>query len=285
MKKIRLYSPAKLNLFLKVTGKRPDGYHNLVTIFERINLCDEISFALNPKGEIRISCSHPDVPTDTTNIVYKAAQLLKTKHRVVQGVDIVIKKRIPVAAGLGGGSSNGATALMGLNRLWKLSLSKRQLLSYARVLGSDVAFFLHDCRWGLGTQRGDRVKALKIAAKLWHILVVPEIKVYSRQVFEAFNFRLTKKNDGVNILARALRNHDVPAIGSLLLNDLETTIVRLYPNLITVKNKLRELPTQGVAFSGSGPALFGLTKSQAQAKAIKTALAGHYARVFVVATF
>ena len=150
MRRIRLSSPAKLNLFLKVLNKRPDGFHNISTVFERIDLSDEILLKLNPSGGIRIDCVHPQVPGGPKNLVYQAAKLLRDDFRVKEGVDIYIKKNIPVAAGLGGGSGNAATVLKGLNELWELRLSRPQLLSYARRLGSDVAFFFMIVRglWG-----------------------------------------------------------------------------------------------------------------------------------------
>ena len=188
MSRIVLSSPAKLNLFLKVQNKRPDGYHNIVTVFERIDLADEIDFRSTSDGNIHIVCDHPDVPVGPKNLVYKAAQLLQQELRVDQGVKIKIKKRIPVAAGLAGGSSNAATALLGLNHIWKLNLSKAKLLSYTRKIGSDVAFFLHDSSWALGTERGDRIKKLNINTKLWHILVVPCIKMYSWKVYGSLSF-------------------------------------------------------------------------------------------------
>ena len=285
MSSLCLRSPAKLNLYLKVVNKREDGYHNLKTIFERINLFDDIELTLNQDGCIRILCDHPDVPLDSLNFVYKAAQLLKDDFALQEGVDISITKRIPVAAGLAGGSSNAATVLLGLNRLWKLDLNSRELLFYARTIGSDVPFFLYDCSWALGLGRGDKIKKLMFSIRLWHILVVPPLKMYSKDVFAALNLELTKQNDDGNILTRCLRNNDISALGNLLYNDLESTIVKLSPALHDLKKELLGMTARGVSFSGSGPAVFGLTQTQQEAEDMKAILQKHYKYVFAVRTF
>lgn len=325
MNSIRLKSPAKLNLLLKVINKREDGYHNLVTVFQRINLCDDIKMTVNKTGAIRICSSNPDLPRGPKNLIYRTARLLQKEFSVSLGVDVEIIKRIPIAAGLGGGSSNAAATLRGLNKIWNLHLSLRQLAALGERIGSDVPFFLYDYSWALGTERGNKIQKLSIRKKLWHILVVPRIKVYSREVFGALRLRqgpflapatspqsprkgvrraptniLTKAGDDVNILTpleksvkgqdfltgltRALRKGDLPRIGSLLSNDLETTIVRLHPNLSKIKNRLEILKAVGVVFSGSGPAVFGLAESSRQAHTLKAILSKKYAQVFAVCT-
>ncbi len=283
--RIVLRSPAKLNLFLKVLNKRPDGFHNIVTVFERINLSDELLFESNRGGALRIHCTHPHVPLGHKNLVFKAAQLLRKDFGINAGADITIKKRIPVAAGLAGGSSNAATALIGLNRLWRLHLSRKRLISYARQIGSDVAFFLHDCPWGLGTQRGDEIKELRIKAKLWHILVVPRLKMYSREVYEGLKLELTRKDDDVNIFIHHLGKNRLDEIGRLLVNDLERVIIRLCPNLECLRQRLKSLNTKGVVISGSGPAIFGITGTEKEAERIRKMLSKRFSQVFVVSTF
>ncbi|MBI3617241.1 MAG: 4-(cytidine 5'-diphospho)-2-C-methyl-D-erythritol kinase [Candidatus Omnitrophica bacterium] len=293
MRRIRLSSPAKLNLFLKVLNKRPDGFHNISTVFERIDLSDEILLKLNPSGDIRIDCVHPQVPGGPKNLVYQAAKLLRDDFRIKEGVDIYIKKNIPVAAGLGGGSGNAATVLKGLNELWKFRLSRPQLLSYARRLGSDVAFFLYDCPWALGTERGDFIQRLDIKTKLWHVLVVPCVKIYSGEVYgglglapapEAPRKMLTKRNDNASIFIHHLRRSDVAQIGRGLVNDLERVVLLLSPQLEKLEQRLKLLDTKGVMVSGSGPCVFAVVETQQQAKDIQRILSGRYSRVFVAKT-
>ncbi len=285
MNSLTLRSPAKLNLYLKVVNKRPDGFHNLKTIFERIDLHDDIRLVRNASGKISISCNHPHVPNGPKNLVYKTALLLKNDFGVRDGVHMTIHKRIPVAAGLAGGSSNAATVLQGLNKLWNLKLSRDQLVEYARKIGSDVAFFLYDCSWALGTGRGDVIQRLNVRAKLWHVLVVPRVKMLTPRVYRALNLKLTNSSDDVNILTRYLVKNDVQKVGSLLCNDLERPIVHLKPNLLKIKKKLQAMNVAGVAFSGSGPSLFSVVGSKNQADKIKAALKRRYSQIFVVKTY
>lgn len=293
MRRIRLASPAKLNLLLKVLHKRPDGFHNIITVFERIDLSDEIRLTPNSSGAIRIDCAHPQVPRGPKNIAYQAAKLLRDDFQIKEGVDIFIKKNIPVAAGLGGGSGNAATTLQGLNELWKLGLSRPQLLSYARRLGSDVAFFLYDCPWALGTGRGDFIQKLDVKVKLWHVLVVPCIKIYSGEVYGGLGLSpgpaaprkvLTKRSDNVSIFLRHLRRADVAQTGYRLVNDLERVVLLLFPHLKKLKQRLKSLDTKGVMVSGSGPCVFAVVETQQQAKDIQRILSRRFSRVFVAKT-
>ena len=139
MRCLTVRSPAKLNLVLDVLGKRPDGFHELRTIFERISLADQITLTRNKTNKISIRCAHPHVPLSQRNLALKAAMMLSRDFSILEGLDINIIKNIPVAAGLAGGSSNAAAVLLGLNRLWQIGLNNAQLVNYAACLGSDVA--------------------------------------------------------------------------------------------------------------------------------------------------
>lgn len=284
MKVLTLRSPAKLNLYLKVVRKREDGYHELVTLFERIDLADELRFQSNAAGRINIFCSDRDVPKGKKNLIVQAAHLLREHGRVSEGADIHLVKRIPVAAGLAGGSSNAATALMGLNRLWRLGLSREQLVDFGRRLGSDVPFFLYQTPWALGTGRGDRIRPLNLPVKLWHVLVVPRLKMYSREVFTTLNLQLTKTNDNVNILIHYLKKNNIMRAVDLLSNDLESSILQIRPNLFQVKERLLSSGVMGASFSGSGPAVFGIVSSRRQAEHVEANMGRHYTKVFAVKT-
>lgn len=282
-KSITLQSPAKINLYLRVKNKRKDGYHNIVTIFERIDLCDELTFSENRSGKILISCNRSDVPIGAKNLVHRVIRLVKERYNINKGVNVRLKKVIPVAAGLAGGSSNAATALLALNRLWQLKLDKEAMVELAKKIGSDVAFFIHQCSWGLGTGRGDQIQPLNISKKFTHILVVPCVKLYASEVYGALKFKLTAQKDNVNILIHHLENNNYD-VSSLMLNDLESPIIKLKPGLKALKKRLNSLGTQGVMISGSGPAVFGLTKDIQQATRLKRILERRYAQVFVVKT-
>ena len=284
MDRLTVQSPAKLNLILDVLGKRPDGFHELRTIFERISLSDEITLIRKKGGRIRISCTHPHVPLGPSNLVYKAAQMLAQEFSITEGLDINIIKNIPVAAGLAGGSSNAAAVLSGLNRLWQLSLNNAQLVSYAARLGSDVAFFLYNSSYALGTGRGEIIKPLDVKTKLWHLLVTPRVKMLTKEVFARLKLNLTNKKDSVNILLPFLRKGEVVRLAGALSNDLEPAILSLRPDFIYIKKKLLDAGAIGVCFSGSGPSVFALAESQKHAFGIRAQFDKRYTQVFVIST-
>ena len=283
MPSLTLNSYAKLNLVLDVLGQRPDGFHELRTIFERIDLHDTIILK-RTSSSIRVVCDCPHVPLGVKNLVYKIAQRLQKDFGILEGVAITIEKRIPVAAGLAGGSSNAAAVLQGLNRLWGLGLTPKKLVDYALAAGSDVAFFLYDTPYALGEGRGERIKALPFKTKLWHVLVTPQLKVYTKDVFSRLNLKLTKKKDNVNILLPFLRENNLYSIGPGLSNDLEPAILSFKPHLRRLKEKLLDAGAVGACFSGSGPSVFALAESQKHALGLRARFDRRFSRVFVVST-
>jgi 4-diphosphocytidyl-2-C-methyl-D-erythritol kinase len=285
MKSLTVASPAKLNLVLDVVGKRPDGFHELRTVFERISLCDQITLTRIKKDEIKIHCRHPHVPRDGRNLVHKAAALLKQDFKITEGIDINIIKNIPVAAGLGGGSSNGAAVLSGLNRLWQLGLSVSELGNYAARLGSDLNFFLYNTSYGIGTGRGEQIKPFLSKTKLWHVLVTPRVKMLTRDVFGRLKLNLTTNKDNVNILLPFLRKGDLTPLAGALSNDLEPAILSLRPDFIALKKKFIDAGAVGVCFSGSGPSVFALAESHKHALDLRARFDKRYSQVFVVSTF
>lgn len=308
MNSLTLKSPAKVNLYLTVFDKKENGFHSIETLFERIDLCDELSFRQTKKDTITIHCNHPQVPAGSKNLVYKVAQTLKDAHGIESGVSIRIKKNIPVAAGLAGGSSNAAIALIALNRLWSIGLNKKQLAEYAASLGSDINFFLDDASFALGEDRGQIISPVKCATKLWHVLVVPKVKVYAKDAYQKLEILrskvgvnasskrrlhtiqeggenlLTKQEQGVNILIRKLQKGVFSDIWSLLRNDLEEPVIGLCPRIKVVQQRFKSLEAKGVVVSGSGPAVFALVESKEKALAMQRALKKIYSQVFVVRT-
>ena len=285
---LTLHAPAKLNLYLKVHGRRPDGFHDIETLFERIDLQDCLTFQSLPSGDIQVACDHPDVPVGPDNLVYQAIHRLKQDRSLPCGVRVTITKRIPVAAGLAGGSTDAATALMGVNRLWGLGLSRDELFPYAASVGSDVAFFLYDSPWALGTGRGEQIEEVFLEEQFWHVLVAPEIKVYARDVYAGLSKtlpnRLTRPRDNVKILIRSLKKRDLPAIERGISNDLEDVVIGICPFLEKVKQKVRALGISRVMVSGSGPTLFGMTRTEQEARNASRELKKDFNRVFVVKT-
>lgn len=268
MNTLTLDSYAKLNLYLQVLNKRKDNYHNINTVFEKINLSDKIILKSRVDRQIKIFSASRYIPKDSSNLAYRSAKLLQDKLHLNKGVDIRIIKRIPVGSGLGGGSSNAAYVLIGLNKLWRLNLTQDKLVSFAKKIGSDVPFFIHNCSYGLGQAKGDKIKPLNILKKIrfWHILVVPKINISTPLIYskwdEKLDLGLTGPKYNVNIFISALKRKKIKLISSSLFNSLEQITFRLYPELGLIKDRLRTLGLQSILMSGSGSAIFGISSSK-----------------------
>ncbi len=305
MKAVKLRSPAKINLYLGVLGKRPDGFHELYTIFERIALFDKIVLSNRSDGKIKVTSNSRKVPKNSTNLAYRAADLLKKSFNVKDGVNIHIEKYIPVAAGLGGGSGNAAYVLKGLSKLWRLKLSDRQLQVFSERIGSDVPFFVKDYRFAIGKGRGERLKGISAIRPLWHVIVVPNKKLSTKTVYNALAWNktasgslrynksttrsnlLTKNRVNANMLTHALRKQDLPLAQKSLFNALENSATRLCPEIKMVRNKMDSLGFKTSALSGSGPAVFGILKSRKEALVLSKKLQQENKQwqVFAVRTF
>lgn len=277
-------SPAKLNLILDVIRRREDGFHELKTIFERINLEDEITLSPSTSNRIELTCQHPLVPKDDRNLAYRMADLIRQHFGIKEGVRLQINKRIPVAAGLAGGSSNAAAVLLGLNQWWKLGLSLKELQPFAAKLGSDLNFFLYQTPFALGEGRGEKIEPLAIKTCLWHVTVTPKQPLLTKDVFMALKLKLTKKVDGVNILLPFLRQGDIRGVSGHLSNDLEPAILMVRPELKVLKEKLQRAGALGVCFSGSGPTVYAIADNKSHAQEIKARFDQRYAQVFIVST-
>lgn len=294
MNKLVINSYAKLNLYLEVLNRRKDGYHNLKTIFERIDLADKIILSLRPDKIIRVSSNSKQIPSDQRNLAYRAALILQESLHLEKGVEIKIVKNIPVGSGMGGGSSNAASTLLGLNKLWKLKLSRKQLVNFARKLGSDVPFFIYNCPFALGRDRGEVVRPIRPLDrhKFWHLLVVPRSFVSTSKIYREWDrakkgqrVRLTRVNSNVKILTLSLRNKDLLGVGKRLFNSLEEITFPLYPGLVRIKRKLRNLGLPAVLMSGSGSAIFAISRSRKEARSVYAKLKKQKtARVFLTRT-
>lgn len=268
--------PAKLNLFLDVLNKRPDGFHNILTLFERISLADTIRLTEINNDEIVIMSSSEDIPRDQGNLAYQAADLLRRSQGIKKGVKIELKKEIPVGAGLGGGSSDAASTLMGINKLFGLKLSKGTLVSYANRLGSDVAFFILNKRFAIGKERGGELGPVVMPNSLifWHILFVLPIKIMTKDVYGLWDklqnskksLKLTKKPHDVNILISYLKRNDVSSLNRNIYNQLSETVMNSYGLVSGLKADLLKSGLKHVHMSGSGPTLFTTFKKQKEAQ-------------------
>ena len=286
-----LNSYAKLNLYLSVLSKRKDNYHNIKTLFERIDLCDRINLKVLPEKEIKIICNDPLVPKGPTNLCFRAAKLLQDKFKIRQGAEIKIIKRIPVGAGLGGGSGNAACVLLGLNKLWKLRLSRKRLASLAKKIGADVAFFIYDVSFAWAEERGDKIRPLTALekVKLWHILVVPKLHVSTPLIYRNWDklSGLTMRPPDVKILISRLKDKSREIKAELLFNSLEQVTTKLYPEAERAKSALKKLGLKSILMSGSGPAVFGIVSSKKEAESSSRKLRNleRSWRIFVARTF
>jgi len=283
---------AKLNLYLQVLNKRPDNFHNLSTLFTRIDLADTLIFRKRGDSLIKIKCDSRQVPKDKANLCYRAAALLKQELRLSLGIEIELKKRIPVGAGLGGGSSNAASVLLGLNRFWNLNLSRTRLVKLGAKLGSDLPFFIYQAKFALGSQRGDKIKPLISLnkLKLWFILVYPNIKVSTPWIYQKFDAylsagrTLTMPRCNVKIFTSHLLRKGKLIDPRYLFNGLEPITSHLFPVINQVKNVLAGMGLVKVMMSGSGPAVFAICDSCLQAQSLRRKLRKQYKswQVFVV---
>lgn len=282
-----LIAPAKINLYLEIIGNRPDGYHELAMILQSIGLADQIGVHSISTDSIRVHCNHPQVPTDNTNLAYRAAELMATQFPEAfskyKGVEITINKQIPVAAGLAGGSTNAAAVLVGIDLLWKLGLTQSELEELGAKLGSDVPF----CVAGgtaIATGRGEQLSPLPSLDNIYILLA----KYRSLEVSTAWAYQTYRQQfgnsdirDTDNLATRASAVHsgaivkaifdkDVRQIAQKLHNDLERVVLPAYPQVLQLREVIaNQEGILGTMMSGSGPTVFALLESQQQAEQLK----------------
>jgi 4-diphosphocytidyl-2-C-methyl-D-erythritol kinase len=256
-----LYAPAKINLFLRILTKRPDGYHELETWMQKLALSDRITLTLRDGSGVRLKCTGGDLPADETNLAWRAASvfLAASRQGTHHGVDITLEKNIPVAAGLGGGSSDAGTVLKGLNSLCGNEFSESVLLDIGRKLGADVPFFITGHDAVLATGIGDRMKPVRSLDQCTFLLVNPGFAVSTRWVYE--NFALTKQLKNFTLLGSQKMSSDTFSLTGMT-NDLEQVTIGKYPEIEDIKKKLRAAGAVAALMSGSGPTVFGVFPDQ-----------------------
>lgn len=258
-------APAKLNLRLKITGRRADGYHELVSIMVPVDLFDLLDLRVIRERRIKLSCEGFQVPADERNLVYQAALSFFSKAGIQQGVAIKLTKNIPVAAGLGGGSSDAAATLMTLNEICSQPLNPSELHAIAAELGADVPFFLHR-EPSLATGIGDVLEPLKKWPTFWYVIVTPPIQVSTSWVYGALKLELTRGE--YDYIVKFLKN-DPFAVSAILENDLEEVTSSRFPIIDTIKTFLMNAGAEGALMTGSGPSVFGVFSSLNQALSAK----------------
>jgi len=271
MNSVTLDAHAKINLYLDVLGKRRDGYHNISTLFQKIGLCDRIRVAVAKKGiSLHSKCLH--IPNSRSNIAYKAARLMLEEFGLKSGIDISITKRIPVAAGLGGGSSDAACVMMAIKRLFRLKIPYKKLISLASEIGADVPFFVSGYNCAIGRGIGDRLQQVD-HRRLFHILLlIPRVRIYTKTIYRKISLPLTKQTTNVNMIARILSDSRSGAkIAKSLFNRLEDIVLPIYP-VVREGKALLSLYAEKAIVSGSGPTIFALFNDRKEAMGAKKRL-------------
>ncbi len=266
-------SHAKINLYLDIRDQRPDGYHNIETIFQTVSLADELTFTQKEK-RIALTCSMPELECGEGNLIVCAANLLREQSGCQQGVHITLEKRIPIAAGLAGGSGNAAATLVALNRLWKLDFSLQKLHALGAALGADVPYCIQGGTVA-ATERGDVLTPLMPLPTTWFVLVHPEVAVSTSAVYNGprLGHSAEKPSGGKTAAFRAaLRTLDAGNITNIIFNRMEAPVFAKHPQLARIKAQLLELGCSAAVMSGSGATVFGVCDSQQHAGQIAGAI-------------
>ena len=270
-------TPAKLNLRLKVIGRRPDGYHELVSLMVPVDICDILEFRMVPE-EIELAWEGLPVPVDEHNLVRRAAAAFFDRTSVRGGISVKVTKNIPVAAGMGGGSSDAAATLLSLNHLWSGALSPGALKDLALQLGADVPFFL-DPRPSIARGVGEILEPVERWPELWYLIVTPRFQVSTAWVYG--NLRLGLTTNEYDRIKHTLGKESL-VISQFLENDLESVTSAKFPILGRIKKTLLDAGAEGALMTGSGPSVFGIFHSQKRAEqAREKILLCHFGKVLL----
>ncbi|HEX3149499.1 MAG TPA: 4-(cytidine 5'-diphospho)-2-C-methyl-D-erythritol kinase [Gemmataceae bacterium] len=283
---VRIQAFAKVNLFLEVLGRRLDGYHDIATLMLAIDLADELEFTLADAGELSLTCDDPALTVGPENLVLRAASRLREETGSTLGVRIHLRKRIPWAAGLGGGSSDAAAALEGLNELWKLGLSPAALARIGATIGSDVPFFLNGpAAWCTG--RGEVIEPAAIGQPLDLVLVKPPAGLATAAVYK--RLKAPAKPESGSVARNALANGEVETLGRALFNRLQEPAFELEPSVAEIFRQVQSSSAAGCLMSGSGSSVFALCRNSSDARQVHDDLSRGWAsggelspRVFLV---
>ncbi len=263
-KAIFISAPAKINLFLKVTGKRPDGYHNIYSWFQAIDLADHLEIELQDDAGIEISTNLDDLPTGEDNLIFKAARLIQNRSRANTGFRVKLWKNIPVAAGLGGGSSDAAAFIKAADKLLNLGLSRTEMAGIGLEIGSDVPFFFSRGQAEV-TGRGEKVKDITLPTDYYIGLAIPPFHISAREAYRKLKMDLTGLNSSVS-LKRCQQTGRLFSIVDTLANDLERALLESYPILDRIKEELTKTGADIVRLTGSGPTVFALYRDKGLAR-------------------
>ena len=282
MKSIELKSRAKINLSIDVLGKREDGYHLVEMIMQTIDLYDIIKITENDIDEININSNSLDIPLNKNNIVYKAAEVLKERFNIKSGLNIFIQKNIPVAAGMAGGSCNAAAVLVGLNKLWNLKLSEKQLQEIGLTLGADVPFCISG-NAALAQGIGEELTYIKGLPKDTSILICkPNLFVSTKDVYQGLDLDNIKDRPDNKLLIKCLEEGNIKLLSENMVNVLESVTSKMHEEILDIEKVMLDNNALGSMMSGSGPTVFGLFEKEEDAIKGKEELLKKYNQVYVV---
>ncbi len=260
MLKKRINSPAKVNLFLKVLSKRPDGYHDILSLVDIVSLFDVISIEEIIEDAVIVEDDKNILPVGHANTIFRSAMLLKTIFNIRSGVRILIEKHIPIGSGLGGPSSNAATVLRELSDVWGLNINSDELAVVGKQVGADVPLFIFN-KPCLMEGIGDVISPVSLPF-LWYLIAYPDESISTKMVYEGLKIVLTKKENDITLMQRFFSVHD---IAGLLENDLETVAIPMCPKIKVLKDRMIEAGAVGALMSGSGSSVFGIFENEAAA--------------------
>ena len=268
-KSIYLKTPAKINLHLRILGKYENGFHEIETIFLPIELWDELEISLRNDSEIELEIVNSDIPNGETNLCYKAASYFAKMVESFSGCSIQLKKKIPVGAGLGGGSSDSAATLLCLNELFEFPLNQNEIFDLADQLGADVPFFLNS-GLAIGRGKGELLEYIKCAWDLWILVVCPTFEISTRWAFSKYKIGLTKDKKNIILNSQFLRDVQVDVFYEFFENDFESLVFSHYPELGKMKQRLYCEGALFASLSGTGSTVYGLFKNKKTAKLAET---------------
>jgi len=265
MERLLLRAYGKINIGLNIISNRHDGYHNIETILQQIDLYDLVFIEGNDRSKIQILMDNTIIANNEENICYRAVKLMQQATGIDEGVTVKIQKRIPIGSGLGGGSSDAAAVLLGLQRRWRILLKEAELKELARQLGADVPFFQAGGGTALAWGIGDKLRPLRLPWDFYCALIYPNIEISTRWAYKNFNFILTKTKKSIKLSHIFFERLPVFALRNIISNDLEEVVFQKFPQLRDVKMRLYRNGALFACMSGSGSTIYGLFKSYTQA--------------------
>lgn len=282
-KLISLSAPAKINLTLDVKGRRPDGYHELETVMHQISLADNITIRAIPRG-IELTCDHPDLPVDDSNLAYRAAWEILKRCSAGEGVAIDVKKHIPIGAGLAGGSTDAAAVLIGINRLYNYGIITEQLQDWGALIGSDVPFCIKGGT-ALARGRGEILEKLPPGPPLNLVLVKPDFSVSTAEVYRQYSLQQPKKTPDTRAFLEAWRRCDMIRMCTAMENVLESVTAARFADIEQLKTRMQGLGAAKSLMSGSGPTVFGIFEETETARSAWESLQKDYQEAFLVSSY